>query len=95
MRTRARVDANHSLIVRALRDAGCSVETRLAEIGFGCPDLLVGLRGQNFLLEIKNGLESPSKRRLTEQEKVWHQTWRGQVSTVESVEDALRACGLL
>lgn len=95
MRLRARTDRNQKAIVDALRHAGCSVEPRMARIGQGVPDLLVGLRGQNFLLEVKDGRAQPSKRRLTDDEATWGQLWSGTVDVVYTVEDALRAVGLL
>lgn len=93
MRSRGRVDDNHNAIVDALRDAGCTVQS-LGNIGKGCPDLLVGFRQQNFVLEVKNGSLSPSRRELTDREAEWHGWWRGQVQVVESVEEALKAIGL-
>ncbi len=88
MRRAARVDANHAAIVCALRRAGCSVQS-LAALGSGVPDLLVGVAGQNRLFEIKDGDKSPSRRALTEDEIAWHTAWRGNVMTVESVDQAL------
>lgn len=93
MRQRARVDRNHGEIVEALRSAGCTVQS-IAAVGRGCPDLLVGFRHQNFLFEIKDGSVRPSKRRLTGPEAEWHIWWSGQVSVIESVEQALEAIGL-
>lgn len=90
MRRAARVDANQVEIVSALRKAGATVQ-HLHSIGLGCPDILVGFRGRNFVLEIKDGSLSPSKRALTAQERAWHAWWRGSVSTIHSVEDALNA----
>lgn len=89
MRRAARVDDNQAEIVAALRAAGCSV-TSLASIGKGCPDIVVGRAGMNYLMEIKDGNKPPSKRSLTPEEKKWHESWKGQVAVVESVEDALR-----
>ena len=89
MRRAARVDDNQAEIVAALRAAGCSV-TSLASIGKGCPDIVVGRAGMNYLMEIKDGNKPPSKRSLTPEEKKWHELWKGQVAVVESVEDALR-----
>lgn len=89
MRRAAKVDDNQSEIVAALRAAGCSV-TSLASIGKGCPDIVVGRAGVNYLLEIKDGKKPPSKRKLTPDEHMWHESWRGQVAVVHSVEDALR-----
>lgn len=83
MRRFARIDANQKAVVAALRKLGCSVQS-LASVGNGCPDLLVGWRGRNFLLEVKDGEKVESKRRLTDFEARWHEGWCGQVVTVES-----------
>lgn len=92
-RTRpAHVDANHAEIVRALRAVGASVES-LAAAGSGFPDLAVGYRGKNFLLEVKDGAKSASRKALRPSQVEWHARWRGQVAVVESVDDALRAIG--
>ena len=88
-----RVDANQSSIVRDLRKAGCSVEI-LSMVGKGVPDLLVGRQGQNYLLEVKDGDKAASKRKLTPDEEEWHTLWRGAVSIVANIEEALRVVGL-
>jgi len=93
MRTRARIDGNHTEIAAALRKAGATVES-LAPLGRGVPDLLVGHSGRNYLLEIKDGAKRPSRRRLTQDEREWHAGWRGMVQTVECIGDALRVIGL-
>lgn len=86
----ARVDANQRQIVAALRAIGATVQL-LHTVGRGVPDLLVGFRGINYLLEIKDGAKPPSKRRLTPDERRWHELWRGQVAVVSSVDEALEA----
>lgn len=63
-------------------------------MGRGVPDLLVGFRGANLLLEIKDGAKQPSKRQLTPDEAAWHAKWRGQVCVVETLAEALAAVGL-
>ena len=88
MRHIAPTDGNQAEIVTALREAGASVQP-LHAVGGGCPDLLIGLRGVNFLIEVKDGSRSPSRRRLTPDEADWHTAWRGQVIVVTCVEDAL------
>jgi hypothetical protein len=88
MRRNAKIDANQPEIVAGLAAAGCSVQS-LATVGKGCPDLLVGRAGRNFVLEVKDGGKSPSRQRLTEDEQAWHANWRGQVATVRSLEEAL------
>lgn len=89
-----RTDANQAEIVAALRQAGASVAPTHG-LGRGFPDLAVGFRGQNFLLEVKDGMKKPSERKLTPDEERWHQGWRGQVVTVESVPEALAAIGIV
>jgi hypothetical protein len=54
MRRAARTDSNQTEIVATLRSLGCSVQM-LHAVGAGCPDLLIGIDGQNLLLEIKDG----------------------------------------
>ena len=88
-----KVDANQAAIVEALRKCGCSVAVT-SSIGGGFPDLAVGFRRLNFLLEVKDGRKPPSARKLTEAERIWHLTWRGRVEVVECVEDALKVVGL-
>ena len=92
MKFNRRIDANQNQIVTALRGVGATVQS-LASLGFGCPDLLVGRQGRNFLLEIKDGKKKPSDQKLTEHEAEWHKSWRGQVVTVNNVMDALLAIG--
>ena len=53
MRRAAHVDANQPAIVQALLEAGYTVQS-LAGVGCGCPDLVVGARRLNVLLEVKN-----------------------------------------
>ena len=83
-----RVDANQGEIIAALRDHGASVES-LAGQHKGCPDLLVGWKGKNYLMEVKDGSRPPSGRKLTEMQVVWHSVWEGQVDVVASVDEAL------
>jgi hypothetical protein len=101
-------DSNQAEIVKALRDAGCSVEVIEGANGRkGVPDLLVGRTlhcgallnagpEMNFLLEVKRPkTKGRSAGKLDEKQQAWHAAWRGQVATVWTVEDALRAVGLL
>ncbi len=84
-----RVDANQPAVVDALRAFGATVRS-LADIGKGCPDLLVGYRGRTILMEVKDGAQPPSKRRLTEDEESFFRAWTGgQLVIVESPEQAV------
>jgi hypothetical protein len=93
MRRAAKVDANQAAIVEALRACGASVQS-LAAVGKGVPDLLVGLRTRNYLIEVKDGSKPPSARKLTPDQVQWHTKWAGQVLTVTSPDDALKQLDL-
>lgn len=88
MRRAAKVDANQRELVSALRALGCSVQP-LHAVGGGVPDLLVGVRGENFLIEVKDGSKPPSERRLTPAQTEWHASWRGSVAVLDSVDAVL------
>jgi len=81
-----KVDSNQSKITKELRDFGCSVQ-HLHSVGKGCPDLLVGYKGVNILLEIKRD----ETKKLTPDQVIWHHNWRGQVATVATAEEAYNA----
>ena len=91
MRRAAKIDDNQRSIVAALRAVGATVEV------IGEPvDLLVGFRGQTWVMEVKDGKKVPSARRLTPQQERFFASWRGGPAIkVESVGDAMRAIGLL
>lgn len=90
MRKFAKVDTNQKEIVDALRKAGATVQS-LATVGKGCPDIVVGYRGKNMLMEIKRNDVPPSQQKLTADELAWHEAWRGMVAIVKSPEEALQA----
>jgi hypothetical protein len=86
----AKTDTNQKEIVAALRKIGASVES-LHRVGGGVPDLLVGYRGENYLMEVKDGQKPPSERRLNTDQVEWHDKWRGQRCVVLSPESAILA----
>lgn len=95
MRRAARTDANHSEVVRALLDAGCSVQS-LAMVGCGVPDLLVWSPTAGYVLvEVKDGDKAPSKRALTPDQVKFHRAWKGPIAVVETVAEALAAVGVV
>lgn len=87
MRRAAKVDANHSAAVDNLRATGWSVRS-LAAHGKGVLDLLVARAGFTCLLEVKDGGNVPSKRRLTADQLEFTGSWQGAWAIVE---DASRA----
>ncbi len=88
MKKYGRVDANQRNIVNGLRNIGATVHVT-SSLGNGFVDIVVGYRGFNFLFEIKDKEKPLSKKRLTENEKRFFETWRGQCNKIESVEDAI------
>lgn len=79
-----RTDANQAEIVEQLRAIGCTVQD-LSGVGRGTPDILVGYRGQNLLMEIKT-----KSGRLNPRQVEWFTKWHGQSSVVTCFEDALQ-----
>ena len=85
MRLKARVDSNQVEVVKALRKIGAKVQ-HLHTVGAGCPDLLVGYRRKNYLLEVK---VKGGQMGLAQIE--WAETWPGEVHTVRTPEEAVSA----
>ena len=88
MRRRGRVDENQKAIIDALRQIGATVQP-LANVGNGCPDLLVGYRGTNFLMEVKNPAKPIGDQQLTDDQQRWWERWRGQAVIVTSPTAAI------
>lgn len=85
----AKIDANQTEIVEALRQVGCSVEIT-SRLGKGYPDLTVGYRGVTYLIEVKT-----DKGKLTTDQIRWQARWRGHVKVVRSVNEALATVGAI
>jgi hypothetical protein len=92
MRHAAKVDDNHAEVVAALRAAGAWVWST-APLGGGFPDLLVCFHGQLRLLEVKDGRNPPSRRRLSPDEARFALRCPVPVAVVLCAEDALTAIG--
>lgn len=78
-----RTDTNQTEIVKFLRSIGASVLV-LSQVGHGCPDILFGIKGQNYLLEIKS-----AKGDLTESQKEFFDSWGGRAYIVRSVDEVI------
>jgi hypothetical protein len=87
MRYAARVDANQTQIVSALRAAGAYVWI------IGLPvDLLVGYKNHTFLVELKSG----PRKRLTKLQADFFENWSGStLARIDSPEAALRMIGVV
>ena len=85
-------DRNHAAVVGAFRRAGCSVVVIDSATPPGCPDLLVGAGGCDYLVEIKDGAKSASHRKLRASQVEFAAAWRGARPMV--VESAVEAFAL-
>jgi len=81
MKLKAKVDRNQAEIVEFLRSKGATVFCS-HQIGKGFPDLVVGYKGKNFLIEVKN-----TKGKLTPKEKEFLSFWKGKIHVVSSIEE--------
>jgi len=71
-----RVDLDQKAVIARLEQLGFSV-LNLSAVGQGCPDLLVGKNGKNFLLEIKSANGT-----LTPAQIEFHKNWVGHCGVV-------------
>ena len=88
MRRKARVDANQSSIVEALRGIGASVAVTSA-VGKGFPDLVCGYRGRNHLFEVKNPGVPKADQQLTAEQVEFKAAWRGHWAVIRDAGEAI------
>ena len=84
-----RTDANHKEIVDSIRKIPSLSVFSTHMVGKGFPDIVIGYKGINYLVEIKDGAKTKSQKKLTEDEIRFHQSWFGQINVCECVEDVL------
>lgn len=90
MRRRARTDANQSSIVDALRQIpGVSVE--IINDAF---DILVGFKKVSYVIELKDGAKSASRKKLRPRQEKFRDTWTGQWDKCENLNDVLKVIGI-
>lgn len=85
---RARTDSNHSQIIKDLRKLHSVTVKSVASIKKFC-DIIVGYKDRNYLIEIKDGEKPPSQRKLTPDEKEFHDEWTGQINIALNINDIL------
>lgn len=87
-----RTDANHSVVIEALRRCGWFV-LDCSRVGHGFFDAIVCRRGRVVFAEIKDGTKPASRQRLTASEGAMHEDFRragAEVVILRSVEEAIR-----
>jgi hypothetical protein len=87
MRAR-KADSNQAEIREKLRALGCGV----LSIN-GVVDLVVGYRGRNYLLEVKNPTRPKAHDKRSMAQAKLRESWPGQYAVVETVEQALVIIG--
>ena len=88
MRRAAKIDVNQNEIVTFLRSVGASVAIT-STIGKGFPDLVVGWKGRNYLVEVKT-----PKGKLTDDQCTFAGHWKGQIAVVRNVIDVCDLLGI-
>ena len=83
-----RIDRNQPEIIKEFRRLGWSVKPVHTIKGFA--DILVSKNNITIVIEIKDGLKSPSQRCLTGPEKDFRDGWQGRYEIVVSINDVKR-----
>ena len=84
-----RIDTNQNQVVKNLRQLGISVAIT-SMLGKGFPDLVIGYKKRNYLIELKDGKKAKSQKKLTECEEEFFNAWKGQINVCENIDDILK-----
>ena len=88
IRRAAKIDDNQNELVALIRAMGVSVAiTSAAHDGF--TDLVMGFGGVTVLVEIKDGSKEPSRRKLTPPQKIFHGSFKGAITVIETEQQAI------
>ena len=96
MRRAAKVDLNHSQMVRDIRDCGYPV-LDLAGVGGGCPDIAIPAQGIWHMVEIKQPGRRGKKNEFTPAQIKFHAMYGhyADIHIAYTLDDALRAIGAI
>lgn len=89
-----RVDKGQRAIIQALELSGANVED-ISGVGKGCPDLLVGVGSDLFLVEVKapegpRGGKSKAGQKLNDIQLAWKRKWeKAPVYVIRTPEEAI------
>lgn len=82
-----KIDGNQNSIVESLRQIpGVSVAVT-SSLGNGFVDTVIGYKGRNYLVEIKDENQPIWKRKLTRDEQKFHSEWKGQIAVCKSFDE--------
>jgi hypothetical protein len=93
-RRAARVDDNQGVIVDAFRQLGASCVLSHAA-GEGMTDLIIGKHGITVLCEVKDGDKPPSAQKKTPSQVIFHNEFKGAITTVNCVDDVQALISLM
>lgn len=85
-----KVDSNQAELVKQIRQIPGATVAHTHTVSGGFADVVLGYRGTNYLLEIKDHSKPPSARKLTPDEEVFHKNWTGQIAIVQTLDDVLK-----
>lgn len=87
MRRAAKIDSNQNKVVGMLRKIpGVSVAIT-SQLGNGFVDIVVGYKGINYMIELKDGDKVASKRKLTVDEIEFSDKWKGQYNVCKDFDE--------
>jgi len=89
MRRAAKIDDNQRKIVNALRKVPNLTVAITSQSGNGFPDIVVGYKKYNYLIELKDGAKSPSQQKLRDAQQPFKDNWTGQYDVCNSLEQVL------
>ena len=61
-----------------------------SQVGEGFTDVVLGYKGKTHLVEIKDPNKPPSARKLTDDERKFHDSWTGSIGIAETIDDVLK-----
>lgn len=85
-----RVDANQKAIVKSLRGIPDVTVADTSSLGNGFGDIVIGYKGKNWIIEIKDGNKPPSAQKLTPDEVRFHNDWKGQINVCNSFDEIFK-----
>jgi hypothetical protein len=85
-----KTDKNQKAICAGLQKVGATV-AYLQGVKGGCPDLIVGYKGKNYLFEIKN---PETNGQLNDLQKEFFANWKGQVVVIKTLKEAYGFLGI-
>lgn len=86
-RRAARIDDNQNEIVKLFRKLGWTVLI-ISQLK-NCCDIMVSKNGRTIAVEIKDGEKIPSKRKLSEGEEKFRDSWQGEYKLVICNDDVI------